>query len=32
MSDQDWISPYYIKDNINQVSDENKEIYQFGAN
>ena len=28
MSDQDRISPY----NINQMSDENKEKYQFGDN
>ena len=28
MSDQDRISPY----NINQISDENKEKYQFGDN
>ena len=32
MSDQDRISPYNIKYNINQLSDENKEIYQFGDN
>ena len=28
MNDQDRISPY----NINQISDENKEKYQFGDN
>ena len=28
MSDQDRISPY----NINQISDENKEKFQFGDN
>ena len=32
MSDQDRISPYNIKYNINQLSDENKEIYKFGDN
>ena len=32
MSDQVRISPYDIKYNINQISDENKEIYQFGDN
>ena len=31
-SDQDRISPYNIKYNINYISDENKEIYQFGDN
>ena len=32
MIDQDRISPYNIKYNINQPSDENKEIYKFGDN
>ena len=32
MSDQVRISPYDIKYNINQISDENNEIYQFGDN
>ena len=32
MTDQDRISPYNIKYNINQLSDENKEIYKFGDN
>ena len=31
MSDQNRISPYNIN-NINQMSDENKETYQFGDN
>ena len=30
MIDQDRISPYNIKYNINQLSDENEEIYKFG--
>ena len=30
MIDQDRISPYNIKYYINQLSDENKEIYKFG--
>ena len=30
MSDRDRISPYNT--NINQISDENKEKYQFGDN
>ena len=33
MSDQDRISPYNINNyDINQISDENKEKYQFGDN
>ena len=33
LSDQDIISPYSIYQyNINQISDENKEKYQFGDN
>ena len=32
ISDQDRISPYYYHYNINQISDENKEKYQFGDN
>ena len=32
MNDQDRISPYDIKYNINQINDENKEIYQYGDN
>ena len=32
MSDQDRISPYNNLYKINQMSDENKEKYQFGDN
>ena len=32
MSDQDRISPLQYQYNINQISDENKEKYQFGDN
>ena len=32
MSDQDSISPLQHQYNINQISDENKEKYQFGDN
>ena len=32
MSNQDRISPYNIRYNINQISSENKEKYQFGDN
>ena len=32
MSDQDRISPHNINTKNNQISDENKEKYQFGDN
>ena len=32
MSDQDRISPYNMKYNINQITDENREKYQFEDN
>ena len=32
MSDQDGISPYNINTIINQISDKNKENYEFGDN
>ena len=32
MSDQDRISPYSMKYNIKQVTDENREKYQFEDN
>ena len=32
MSDQERISPYNIKYNIKQTSNENKETYQLGDN
>ena len=32
MSDQDRISPHNMKYNINQITDENREKYQFEDN